>query len=114
MFLMISDSSYMHRRLSSEISEEILRSSDTRKYQKAIAKAFEFLGISCIGGFPMMAICGGCLYDDTDVDQDTSHCQFPSQTLGDDPIQETYQDIVCRFCSQQSGVSQPLEDDDLF
>ena len=61
-----------------------------------------------------MAICGGCLYNDTDVNQDASHCQLPFQKIGEDPIQETYQGIVCRISSQQSGVRQPLEDNNLF
>ena len=46
------------------------RRHDTQEYQKAIVKALTLLGIYCVGGFPMAAICGGCLFDDDHVDPD--------------------------------------------
>ena len=46
----------------------------------AIVKAFTFAGISNFGGFSLQAICGACLVNDEQIDQDS---QCPSQSLTD-------------------------------
>ena len=76
MLLMLSDQAHYHRKLSFDIFEGMTRRHDTKEYQKAIVMAFTFLGISCLGGFSMAAICGGCRFDDDQVDPDI---QLPSQ-----------------------------------
>ena len=71
---MLSDEAHYHHRLSFDIFEGMTRKHDTKEYQKAIVMAFAFLGLSCFRGFPMEAICGGCLFDDAQVDPEI---QFP-------------------------------------
>ena len=78
---------------------------DMDTFPKAVVQAYNFLGFLRIGGFPI---------DETDTKPDESHCKFPAQAIGTNIVREPYHRILCQFTRNESGIRQPVHEDDRF